>query len=79
MPTMLQYPTDEQQGAIYALGEALDAPSEADRAFFERHPERWYLVTRTKQGGQGQATPPVHLRAASRCFRRASPPRPSSP
>ena len=41
-----QYPTDEQQGAIYALGAALDAPGEADRAFFERYPERWYLVRR---------------------------------
>jgi hypothetical protein len=48
-PTMTeasQYPTDEQQEAIYALGGALDGPSEADRAFFERHPERGYLVRR---------------------------------
>jgi hypothetical protein len=37
---MLQYPTDKQQEAIEALGMALDAPGEADRAFFERHPER---------------------------------------
>jgi hypothetical protein len=43
---MFQYPTDEQQHAIYALGAALDAPGEADRAFFKRHPERWYLVRR---------------------------------
>jgi hypothetical protein len=43
---MLQYPTDKQQEAIEALGMALDAPGEADRAFFERHPERRYLVRR---------------------------------
>jgi hypothetical protein len=43
---MLQCPTDEQQRAIYALGAALDARGEADRAFFERHPERGYLVRR---------------------------------
>lgn len=49
MTEALQYATDEQQEAIYALGAALDAPGEADRAFFERHPDRRYLVRRVHQ------------------------------
>jgi hypothetical protein len=44
-PTMTEAATmvtADQEEAIEALGVALDAPGEADRAFFKRHPERYY-------------------------------------
>ena len=40
---------EPQQQAIADLGAALDAPGEADRAFFLGHPERHYLVRRARR------------------------------
>ena len=45
----IQWCPEAQQQAILALGTALDAPSDADRAFFTRHPERDYLVRRARK------------------------------